>query len=154
MAPTIRVDDEVFKALQARAEAFVDSPNDVLRRLLGLDSEGARRVGERRRTRPRLAPGSATPKEEFRMPILKVLVGLGGKGAPSDVVKGVGDMLRDRLTELDRAPLSSGAIRWEKRANWERYAMACEGLVAGPRGMWELTDRGWKEAREGEGDGP
>jgi hypothetical protein len=36
MAPTIRVDDEVYALLQSRAEAFVDTPNTVLRRLLNL----------------------------------------------------------------------------------------------------------------------
>ena len=34
--PTIRVDGAVYKALQGRAEAFVDTPNSVLRRILGL----------------------------------------------------------------------------------------------------------------------
>jgi len=33
--PTIRVDGAVYKALQERAEAFVDTPNSVLRRILG-----------------------------------------------------------------------------------------------------------------------
>lgn len=33
----IRIDDEVFRALQKRAEPFTDTPNDVLRRLIGLD---------------------------------------------------------------------------------------------------------------------
>lgn len=37
MAPTIRIDDHVFEALQKRAKPFVDSPNDVLRRLLSLN---------------------------------------------------------------------------------------------------------------------
>lgn len=87
------------------------------------------------------------------MPILKVLVGLGGKGAPSDVLKGVEAMLGDRLTELDRKPLHSGAIRWEKRANWERFSMKGQGLVAGPPGTWELTELGWREARRSRADG-
>lgn len=39
MSPTIRVDDEVYAFLQSRAEAFVDTPNRVLRRLLGLSGE-------------------------------------------------------------------------------------------------------------------
>lgn len=34
--PTIRVDGAVYKALQERAEAFVDTPNSVIRRILGL----------------------------------------------------------------------------------------------------------------------
>lgn len=37
MMPTIRIDDDVFRALQRHAEPFVDSPNSVLRRVLGLD---------------------------------------------------------------------------------------------------------------------
>src|SRR4051794_22715514 len=40
MAPTIRVDDEVFALLQAKAKAFVDTPNTVLRRELGLSDQG------------------------------------------------------------------------------------------------------------------
>lgn len=37
MVPVIRIDDEVWKELQQRAEPLVDSPNDVLRRILKLD---------------------------------------------------------------------------------------------------------------------
>lgn len=36
--PSIDVDDEVYDQLKHSAEPFVDSPNSVLRRLLGLDS--------------------------------------------------------------------------------------------------------------------
>lgn len=38
MTPTVRVDDEVYEQLKAHAEPFVDTPNTVLRRLLGLTS--------------------------------------------------------------------------------------------------------------------
>jgi hypothetical protein len=37
MAPVIRVDDEVYKALEGQVRGFGDSPNNVLRRLLKLD---------------------------------------------------------------------------------------------------------------------
>jgi hypothetical protein len=37
MTPTIRVDDEVYALLQQRGEAFVDTPNTVLRRILDLE---------------------------------------------------------------------------------------------------------------------
>ena len=37
MSTDIEIDDEVFARLQAQAIPLVDSPNDVLRRLLGLD---------------------------------------------------------------------------------------------------------------------
>ncbi|MEP6959063.1 MAG: hypothetical protein ABI980_10080 [Nitrospirota bacterium] len=38
MSPAIRVDEEVYKWLQARARPFEDTPNSVLRRLADLDS--------------------------------------------------------------------------------------------------------------------
>jgi negative regulator of replication initiation len=37
MMPTIRIDDEVWRYLQEKATPFEDSPNDVLRRELGLE---------------------------------------------------------------------------------------------------------------------
>jgi hypothetical protein len=36
MVPTIRVDDDVYEWLQQRAKPFVDTPNSVLRRELGI----------------------------------------------------------------------------------------------------------------------
>ena len=50
MTPTIRVDDEVYVLLQERGEAFVDTPNTVLRRILGLTVSGestAHAIGRR-----------------------------------------------------------------------------------------------------------
>ena len=37
MSPTIRIDDEVFARLKNMGEAFVDTPNSVLRRVLELE---------------------------------------------------------------------------------------------------------------------
>jgi hypothetical protein len=37
VSPTVRIDDEVYEKLKGHAEPFVDTPNTVLRRLLGLD---------------------------------------------------------------------------------------------------------------------
>jgi hypothetical protein len=41
MTPVIRIDDQVWAALKSRAEPLEDSPNDVLRRVLGLDDDHA-----------------------------------------------------------------------------------------------------------------
>lgn len=41
MSPTIRIDDEVFTKLKGMGEAFVDTPNSVLRRVLGLEGGAA-----------------------------------------------------------------------------------------------------------------
>lgn len=40
MVPTIRISDEVFSELKRRAEAFVDTPDSVLRKILGLSAGG------------------------------------------------------------------------------------------------------------------
>lgn len=62
MCPTIRVDDEVYALLQARAEAFVDTPNTVLRRLLEL--EPAPRTTA---NRPRRGEGEGASRRLARM---------------------------------------------------------------------------------------
>jgi len=36
MAPTIRIDDEVYGWLQSQARPFEDTPNSVMRRISGL----------------------------------------------------------------------------------------------------------------------
>ena len=56
MSPTIRIDEQVFNALQSRAQPFVDTPNDVLRRLLGLDGSSAKRRSTRRGRNVYVAP--------------------------------------------------------------------------------------------------
>lgn len=39
MSPTIRITDEVYARLQQQAEPFIDTPDSVLRRLLGLPGQ-------------------------------------------------------------------------------------------------------------------
>lgn len=48
MSPNIRIDRDVYQALQKQAAPFVDTPNSVLRRLLGLESDGGRPDEENR----------------------------------------------------------------------------------------------------------
>jgi hypothetical protein len=45
MAPTIRIDDEVYAWLQKNARAFEDTPNSVLRRVAGLDNQAGPATG-------------------------------------------------------------------------------------------------------------
>ncbi|MCX4798232.1 hypothetical protein OG497_30170 [Streptomyces sp. NBC_01242] len=45
MSRTIRVDDDVFARLQSLAEPFTDTPNSVIRRLLGLADPSATQAG-------------------------------------------------------------------------------------------------------------
>ena len=152
--PVIRVDDEVFSALQKGAVPFVDTPNSVLRRLLALD-KGVTVNQERRGVRRvlgRSQEGSA--REIYRRPILRALVSLGGRGPTREVLQRVHQSLKNNLTPADLEELPSGQrLRWQENAEWERYHMVKDGLLArgSPRGIWEITDEGRRLLGQGSG---
>ena len=142
MMPTIRIDDDVLKALQKRATPFVDSPNSVIRRILGLDRQN---LGPRKRHSP---IRGAQPPAFYQPYILKVLQAHGGRARGREVVAEVFKIVRHSLKDVDLSHISSGGPRWEKNLQWERYGMAQEGLLSkdSPRGVWELTPKGLSEA--------
>ncbi|MGH9426565.1 MAG: hypothetical protein ACRD2L_09740, partial [Terriglobia bacterium] len=71
--PTIRIDDDVWRALKSRAEPFEDTPNDVLRRVFHLDekdaygnlpsNERAPSIARKRRSGAR--PGAYIPDRDY-----------------------------------------------------------------------------------------
>jgi hypothetical protein len=158
----IFVDEEVFRALQERAEPLVDDANAVLRRLLGLakmqpnvvtlrssDGPGAtprksRGRASRRKVRPRAARGTLLAESEYEHPILAILSRHDGRAASSEVIDEVGTILSDRFTSADKEVLPSGEIRWRNRAQFVRLRLTETGdMVKGsPRGVWELSDQG------------
>ena len=168
MAPEVVLDEEVYAHLKEQAEPFVDTPNTVLRRLLGLDpSVGANvavgQVSDRGNLRggdtpsgsgpngsepsvePVRAPkGSLLPQTEYWRPILEALVEAGGTTAATEIIATVGRRLDDRLTELDRQSLRSGGIRWRNRAQFARLRMVERGLMVrgSPSGFWAITEEG------------
>jgi hypothetical protein len=154
MVPTIRIDEDVFSALQARAQPFVDTPNTVLRRLLDLGiTKGQANTEEdpgKARRASRARPGSILPHEAYVRPMLQAIVDSGGTAATSDVIQAVGHELRDRFTQLDRERLASGNIRWENRVQWVRLRLVERGMLeaTSPRGVWAISDAGrqWLES--------
>ena len=167
MNPTIRIDDEVYGALKERAEAFVDTPNDVLRRVLELDDDGReieravttsrtarasvrsqeadRGPGEPGRRRGPAPAGSLLPESEYEIPILESLEEFGGSSPTAAVLDRVGEKLDGRLTELDNEAYGrSGYIRWKNRAQFVRDKLVKKGEMSkdSPRGVWEITDAG------------
>ena len=62
----IEVDDQVYEALKCRAEAFVDSPNTVLRRVLDLDNPEAGAVTKSFKAAPVLNQRAKKEKAEIR----------------------------------------------------------------------------------------
>ncbi|MGA2412798.1 MAG: winged helix-turn-helix domain-containing protein [Candidatus Sulfotelmatobacter sp.] len=143
--PTIRIDDEVWKALQKDATPFVDTPNDVLRRLFHLDptnSTPSRTPERKANMRQRIG---ATPQSEYRLPILEALRELRGSGAADDVLKLVFKKVEGMLKPIDLELMeNSGEQRWRLNARFERKNLALDGLLKpdSPHGVWELTERG------------
>jgi hypothetical protein len=145
LAQLVEIDDEVWNELKARAEPFVDTPNSVLRRLLGLSPDGADAERRLLGTHVDRAPiGSLLPEAEYVLPILRVLVDRGGSAPAKDVVAAVGGILADRLKDRDRETLPNGGQRWQNRIQFSRLKMKERGLLkrGSPRGLWEITDAG------------
>jgi hypothetical protein len=153
MAPTIRIDDEVYAWLQKQASAFEDTPNTVLRRVAGLNGEDTGASKKRRYLRAGGdAKGVKTPQGEYRKPVLRALRKLGGKGSRSQVLKEVEKAMAARFTQADMERISSGDLRWQKTLEWEVTAMRDEGLLLPSklgRGIWALSDTGSVAARAG-----
>ncbi len=159
----IEVDEEVFEFLKARAEPFLDTPNSVLRRVIGFEDvrgedgtmtaaplqvargrRARRRKGKPRNAGTRAPAGSLLPESEYVEPILRVIDANGGRAPAREVIEGVGAIVDDRLTPLDKETLQSGSVRWHNRIQFTRLRMVNQGLLkrGSPRGVWEITDEG------------
>ena len=104
----------------------------------------AKRMGER------LPRGESLPMDFYRPLILKALAEMDGQGRAKEVLRRVFEMAKPHLSDKDLEPVPSGTSkRWEKKANWERYRMVQEGLLRSdsPQGIWELSEKGWEEAK-------
>lgn len=168
MSRTIRIDDDVFKKLQALAVPLVDSPNDVIRRLLNIaepvpdasvsaespppkparrEQPAVQRRSQSKRTRrkrTRAASGSLLPESDYERPILETILQAGGTAPARVVIDAVGVALEDRLLPADREKLASGSIRWANRVQFVRLRLVQAGALEknAPRGTWTLTDHG------------
>lgn len=153
---SIEVDDEVWERIKAEAEPLVDDENSVLRRVLGLvDDERPRGGGRTAPRESKRAPlGSLVDRRAFEIPILQELAERGGSGPARDVTEAVGERLADQLTERDNAILKTGSVRWVTRVQFTRLRLKERGLLKAdsPRGVWELTEKGWEAAKSGKAD--
>ena len=95
MVATIRVDDDVYRELEGQARGFGDTPNMVLRRLLGLDRPAVRvaeaaveyrpRLTGFRRGRPPLTERRTTSQAAMRRALLEAVAEAGGEAATAEV---------------------------------------------------------------------
>lgn len=182
MSPHIELDDEVFDFLKSQAEPFVDTPNTVLRRLLGIDGSPRRTTPEHRPVgqaptaarglrsdrkpakkkaattaatkRTRAAAGTLLPEDRYERPLLKVLADAGGQAPSREVVEAVGRELKDDLMEADFETLASGSVRWRSRLQFVRLRLIERGYLDkdAPRGIWGITDSGRAALAEGDNE--
>lgn len=172
MPQSIDIDDEIFELLKNNAEPLVDTPSSVLRRLLGLDANGAtpapappkgdaskrrrrrsKRTGRGRKSSTtggqRAARGTLLPEPEYELPILRYLDQHDGRAPSREVVEAIGEELADKLTAADRETLRSGDVRWVSRAAFVRLRLVERGDMdpQAPRGTWQITDQGRERLR-------
>lgn len=80
------------------------------------------------------------PTKGFYDPILQVLREMGGSGSPDEVVKRVGQILKDDLKESDWEALETKPVRWINRCHRARIGLIAAGEMRGdsPVGLWEI----------------
>lgn len=146
MAPTIRIDEEVYSWLQSQAKPFEDTPNTVLRRLAKLDASKPLRETTVGANDEAATEHTKTPQQAYRGPILEVLAAHGGQATRLEVLGELEKKMGRRFTGYDRETIKSGDVRWQKTAEWEVRRMRMDGLIRAsdetPRGVWELTEKG------------
>lgn len=159
MSVWIEIDTEVLSMVKKEAEPFVDSPNDVLRGVLGLGvrkdrpscspfpSEAPLPTSSRpaqSRAEGRAPAGHLLPLEEYQLPLLQELADRGGAAPAADVIEGLRDRIWDRLSDLDKEPVRSGEPRWRNRIGFARMDAVRNGYMRADsrRGYWELTNKG------------
>ena len=81
--------------------------------------------------------------KQVELPLLRVLVKVGGQAEPRDVYPLVTKEF-PALREEDLAEaLPSGGNRWTNRIQWTRQRLVEKGEVDSPaRGVWRITDKG------------
>lgn len=108
-----------------------------------------------RRNMGRLPKGVRTPEKAFYRPILQALQEFGGTAEIGKVLERVEELMRPVLKDVDYEPLASDADlpRWRNTAQWARNSMVKEGLLKAdsPRGIWAISDLGWKYLAESGG---
>lgn len=168
---TIQIDEDVWNELQRHAIPLVDTPNDVLRKLLKLgsthtevgtlienrvqnmytsahDSMNYRTDTASKRVRSKIRkPFNAISQGDLVIPLCKLLQTLGGRASKREVE----DRMYKNFETVFSDPyyqeiIAEGIPRWNKDVQWARNHAKDQGLIKPPsesgRGIWELTEQG------------
>ena len=83
---------------------------------------------------------------KYHMPLLKVLIDLGGEGKVCEVKERVVKEMREKLGKVDYMPVSSGEETTAKNnVGWARNYLKDKGFLDKSRwGIWRITEKGEK----------
>lgn len=143
--PVIRVSDATWERMKSHAKPFEDKPEDIVNMALNALDE---KLGRKRAKPPevvvREVEGKKVPQKEFRAPLMKTLLELGGSAAVSEVREAMEKKMEPMLNAADYEPVSTGEPRWWNAICWERASLVREGFFEdnSPRGVWELSKKG------------
>ena len=146
MMPVIRVSDATWERLKAHARPFEDKPEDVV--VLALDAldekAGYKPSRPPKTVRVKEISGKKLPQKEFRLPLMKAVLELGGSADVSDVRRLMEKKIAPQLSNADYEPVSGGDPRWWNAICWERANLVREGLfvTGSTRGVWQLSEKG------------
>ncbi|MBF0556101.1 MAG: hypothetical protein HQK96_16370 [Nitrospirae bacterium] len=90
-----------------------------------------------------VATSKMTDRNTFREELIRALKKFGGKATVNDIMKEIGQNMKDRLLPGDLEFNKDGRYCWEIAIKNERYTMVyAEGILKddSPEGIWELTD--------------
>jgi hypothetical protein len=100
-----------------------------------------RRKGER--SESEAAQFSRGLQRAVQLPLLESLAEAGGRARPRDVYDRVADALSIDPTARDATRECTDGQSYkvfEQQVRWARQTAVAQGLIAGARGRWELTD--------------
>ena len=151
--PVIRITDATWDRLKRWAVPLEDSPEDAVRKVLEAAEEHLK-CPQTKKLEPsttkttrhvqngRLPKGLKTPQPAYYQPIMEAIYELGGSASVDKVLQVVEKKMKTLLTDVDYQKLpTSDSIRWENTAQWARFKLVKDGLLASasPRGVWKLS---------------
>ena len=89
--------------------------------------------------------GERTGRQEYDIPVLRVLADMSGKGKTNEVLNRVGELMAPILREVDYVRTSkSQEVGWRNYARWTRQEMVKDGRMRSDsrRGVWEISEKG------------
>ncbi|OGO24238.1 MAG: hypothetical protein A2Z28_05485 [Chloroflexi bacterium RBG_16_51_9] len=140
--PVVRISEELFEEVKKYAEPLVDNFETALWKALR-KNDLPQPTARARKAKSR-AIGEVTNAADFWKPILNVLVARGGQAERQDVHSDIERRMKDRFKQGDLELNRDGTLKWSKQVDYQRLAMAQEGLLRkdSPRGKWEITENG------------